>query len=130
MPRTVEDVENYLLELDRRYESDGGTLVISGATHDTPIVMRVSPPIVVLRVKIGDLPRQEAAQTRLFRRLLQYNVSDLFHVSYGIDGDCIVLTGALELENLDRNELEAMLSDIDHALARHVPTLRAAAGAN
>ena len=26
----------------------------------------------------------------------------------------MVLTGALELENLDRNELEAVLSDIDH----------------
>ncbi len=40
----------------------------------------------------------------------------------------MVLTGALELENLDLNELEAVLSDIDLALARHVPTLHELAG--
>ena len=128
MPRTAEDVENYLLRLDRRFENDGGTIVIAGATHDTPIAMRVSPPIVVLRVKIGPVPLDESRQTRLFRKLLQYNVTELFHVSYGIDGDTVVLTGALELENLDLNELEAVLSDVDMALTRHVPTLREAAG--
>jgi len=49
------------------------------------------------------------------------------HVAYGLEGDTIVLSAALELENLDLNELEALLSDVDLALARHVPTLREAA---
>jgi hypothetical protein len=45
------------------------------------------------------------------------------HASYGIEAGTVVLSAALELENLDMNELEAILSDIDLALARHVPVL-------
>jgi hypothetical protein len=126
MPRTAEDVENYLLQLDRRFEVDGGTLWLESA--GTTVAVRVSPPIVALRVVIGSVPTDEALRASLFRKLLEYNASDLMHISYGIDHDTVVLSGALELENLDINELEAVLSDIDLALARHVPSLREAAG--
>jgi hypothetical protein len=127
MPRTAEDVENYLLKLDRRFENDAGTFVVSGP-DGTPIALRVAPPIVAVRVRIGPVPAEAAQQTRLFRRLLEYNATDLMHVSYGVDHDTVVLSTALELENLDLNELEAVLSDVDLALARHVPSLREAAG--
>jgi hypothetical protein len=126
MPRTVEDVENYLHQLDRRFDSDGGIFVIAGP-EGTPIALQVSPPIVAVRVSIGAVPQEEARQVRLFRKLLQYNATDLMHVSYGVDGDQVVLSAALELENLDLNELEALLSDVDLALARHVPALSEAA---
>ena len=62
-------------------------------------------------------------------RLLEYNATDLMHVSYGIEGETVVLSAALALENLDLNELEATLSDVDLALARHVPVLYEAANA-
>jgi hypothetical protein len=124
MPRTVEDVENYLLQLDRRFENDGGTYLISAESHDQPpIALRVAPPIVAIRVAITEVPDAEH-QSALFRRLLEYNATDLMHVSYGIDNGTVVLSAALELENLDLNELEAALSDVDLALARHVPVLR------
>ena len=122
MPRTVEDVENYLLQLDRRFENDGGTFLLAGANGT--IALRVAPPIVAVRVTIGAVPTDQGQQARIFRKLLQYNASDLMHVAYGVEGDTIVLSAALELENLDLNELEALLSDVDLALARHVPTLR------
>lgn len=127
MPRTVEDVENYLMQLDRRFESDGGTFFISGP-EGTPIALRVAPPIVAVRVRIGTTPGDEASQLRLYRKLLELNATDLMHVAYGVEGDQVVLSAALELENLDLNELEALLSDVDLALARHVPALREAAG--
>jgi Tir chaperone protein (CesT) family len=127
MPRTAEDVENYLLQLDRRYVNDGGTYLLEGPGATT--AMRVSPPIVAFRVAIGKVPEDEAQRMRFFRKLLEYNASDLMHISYGVDGEHVVLSGALELENLDINELEAVLSDIDLALARHVPALHEAAGA-
>jgi hypothetical protein len=127
MPRTAEDVENYLLQLDRRYVNDGGTYLVDGT--GATIAMRVSPPIIAFRVVIGSVPAEEPQKTRLFHQLLEYNATDLMHISYGVDGDTVVLAGALELENLDLNELEAVLSDIDLALARHVPTLHQAAGA-
>jgi hypothetical protein len=130
MPRTAEDIENYLLQLDRRFErsddSSAATFLIhsAGAT----VALRVSAPIAALRVIIGLAPAEEQRRLALFRQLLEYNVNDLMHVSYGLHGEQVVLSGALELENLDMNELEAALSDIDLALARHVPTLHVLAG--
>ena len=130
MPRTVEDVENYLLQLDRRFENDGGTYLISAESHDQPLIaLRVAPPIVAIRVAITQVPAEQVHQTALFRRLLEYNATDLMHVSYGIDNGTVVLSAALELENLDLNELEAALSDVDLALARHVPVLHGVAHA-
>lgn len=129
MPRTAEDVENYLLQLDRRFESNAGTFVITGPADRPPIALRVAPPIVAVRVSIGKVPADANHQSKLFRRLLEYNASDLLHVSYGIEGDNVVLSAGLELENLDLNELEATLSDVDLALARHVSVLRDIASA-
>ena len=64
MPRTVEDVENYLLQLDRRYEIDGGTYLISAESHDQPpIALRVAPPIVAIRVAITQVPAEQDHQT-------------------------------------------------------------------
>jgi hypothetical protein len=151
MPRTAEDVENYLLQLDRHFEKDGATLVVP--TAGAPIAILVTPPIVALRVDIGSVPRDEARLAPFYRKLLEYNATDLMHVSYGLDTsrhsplptgqvgghpqtpagsrhtpERVVLSGALELENLDVNELEAALSDIDLALARHVPVLHDLAG--
>jgi hypothetical protein len=129
MPRTAEDVETYLLQLDRRFENDAGTFVLSTGSAGTPVAVRVAPPIVAVRVTIGPVPKDPEHQRVMFKRLLEYNASDLMHVAYGIEGDTVVLSAALELENLDLNELEATLSDVDLALARHVPTLREAARA-
>lgn len=126
MPRTAEDVENYLLTLDRRFENDGGTFLINGS-DGTLIALRVAPPVVAVRVNIGAAPKDDAHRLRLFTKLLQYNATDLMHVAYGVEGDNVVLSAGLELENLDINELEALLSDVDLALARHVPHLREAA---
>jgi hypothetical protein len=129
MPRTAEDVENYLLQLDRRFEDDEGTYLVTGGEGSTPIAIRVAPPIVAIRVVIGPVPEDSAHQTRIFRQLLEYNATDLMHISYGVADGNVVLSAALELENLDINELEATLSDVDLALAQHVPSLYEAAKA-
>lgn len=129
MPRTREDVETYLYQLDRRFEEQHGTLLVSTGATSPPIAIQVVPPIVVFRVTIGDIPGDEAHRLRLYQRLLEYNASDLMHSSYGIEGNSVVLSGALALDNLDVNELEATLSDIDLALMRHVPGLFEAARA-
>ncbi len=123
MPRTVEDVENYLLRLDRRFENDGGTFLVSGGPNGPTIAVRVAPPIVAVRVAICPTPPDADHQAALYRRVLEYNATDLMHASYGIEEGTVVLSAALELENLDLNELEAVLSDIDLALARHITTL-------
>ncbi|HTV21524.1 MAG TPA: hypothetical protein VMG12_22705, partial [Polyangiaceae bacterium] len=53
----------------------------------------------------------------------ELNASGLLHAAFGIESGQIVLTAALELQNLDMNELEAVLADLDVALAEHVPNL-------
>lgn len=123
MPRTTEDVETYLLQLDRRFELDQGTYVLSAGQGTPPIAVRVVPPIVAIRVAIGAVPEDRQHQVRLFHKLLEFNASDLIHASYGIENGTVVLSAALELDNLDQNELEAALSDIDLALARHISIL-------
>jgi hypothetical protein len=73
---------------------------------------------------VGLLPRlSEGATARYLRRLLELNASGLLHAAFALEGDQIVLTAALELQNLDANELAAVLADLDMALGEHVPGL-------
>lgn len=129
MPRTREDVETYLYQLDRRFEDQHGTLLVSTGADSPPIAIQVAPPIVVFRVAIGTVPEDPTHRLRLFQRLLEHNASDLMHSSYGVEGGQVILSGALALDNLDINELEATLSDMDLALVRHLPGLFEAARA-
>ena len=109
--------------MGRRFENDHGTYVISGGEGKQPIAIRVVPPIVAVRLAIGPVPTDTEHQVRLFRRLLEYNATDLMHAAYGIEDHTVVLSSALPLENLDLNELDATLSDVELALTRHIPTL-------
>ena len=123
--RTEQDVEAYLLRLKRRYrsiDSQPGTFLVATSGGMPSCIVRVDPPLVVVRVHIGDAP-PERDQQALFRLLLELNAQRLVHASYGLDGNTIVLSSALELENLDFNELEATLDEIDVALAEQVPDL-------
>jgi hypothetical protein len=122
--RTVKDVEAYLGRLNRSFkalESEPGTFLVSSGDKYPPVAIRVDPPIVLIRVHIGDAPK--ADEMELFRKLLQFNARGLVHASYGLEENRIVLSSALELENLDFNELEATLDEIDLALAQQVPVL-------
>ncbi len=125
MPRNAQDVENYLLALNRNYEGSEGSFVVSAGADAPPIALMVDDTIVAVRVDIGKLPSDPTRQNALFRQLLRYNASDLVHASYALEeNDEIVLSAGLVLDNLDQNELAGVLSDIDIALARHVAKLR------
>ncbi len=121
--RSAKDVEAYLTRLNRQFhqvDGESGTYIIP--SDGTQIALRVDPPLVVLRVHIGDA-KEGDGDSALYRRLLQLNARGLVHASYGIDDNRIVLSAALELENLDFNELEATLDEIDIALAQQLPEL-------
>jgi len=124
--RTEKDVEAYLLRLNRRFRTvDGqpGTFLVEAAADQPPVAMRVAPPLVVVRVLIGDV-KDAADQAALFKQLLELNAKQLVHASYGLDEGRIVLSSALELENLDFNELQATLDEIDVALAQRLIGLK------
>jgi Tir chaperone protein (CesT) family len=125
MIQSNEDLEGYLLRLERRFErAEDGTYLLSMGTDRPLVALRVAAPVLVAQVDIGQAPADDVAGAVLFRKLLVLNATALVHAAYGIEGQKIVLSAALELKNLDLNELEAVLADLDMALANQVPTLR------
>lgn len=125
MIRTSDDLEAQLGRLGRRYERlPDGTFVLSLGPGQPPAAVLLVPPVLVVQVSVGSAPKDQAAAAPLFRKLLELNASALLHSAFGLEGDQIVLAAALELDNLDLNELEAVLADIDVALGEHIPVLR------
>jgi hypothetical protein len=127
---TREDIESFLDRLsseDASYtEVEPGLWVVRpGGALDIEIVVHYSPPVVVLRVKVMDLPADETRVATLSRQLLQWNASDLVHGSYGIERESIVLTEALELAHLDYEEFLAAYEGMTLALASHLRELGA-----
>jgi hypothetical protein len=123
---TREDVQSWLDRLE------GGTVAVQELepnlwvvrTGDgAEVVVHYAPPVVILRVRVMELPGSEPRRSELFRQLLELNARELVHGSYGLEGDHIVLTDALELENLDFSEFEASFDSITLALATHLGAL-------
>jgi hypothetical protein len=125
---TQDDIVTFLDRLDSTgatytQVSDGIWNVKPGGDLDVGVVVSVSGPVVVLRVKVMDLPKDEKKLGSLFRRLLELNASDLLHGSYGIQDNAIVLTEALELGHLDYEEFQASYESITLSLASHIREL-------
>jgi hypothetical protein len=125
---TREEIESFLDRLASEGASyteiePGLWIVKPGGMLDADVVVNYSPPVVLLRVKVMDLPRTEKAVADLSRRLLEINASDLVHGSYGIEGDKVVLTEALELSHLDFEEFLASFEGMTLALASHLREL-------
>ena len=98
-------------------------LGVARTPDDAEAVVHFAPPVVILRVRVMELPASEPRRSELFRQLLEYNARELVHGSYGLEGDHVVLTDTLELENLDFSEFEASFDSITLALASHLTTL-------
>jgi type II secretory pathway component PulL len=123
---TREDIQSWLDRLD------GGGLTVAEiepnlwlarTADDAEVVVHFAPPVVILRVRVMELPESEPRRSELFRQLLEYNARELVHGSYGLEGNHVVLTDTLELENLDFSEFEASFDSITLALASHLATL-------
>lgn len=124
MVSSLEDVEALLRRLDRSFQKVDDTLLVPLGINQPPAAIRFSAPVLVLQVEIGPVPNSDAAQLGMFKKLLELNGEALLHAGYALMGNTIVLVSALELANLDQNELEAVLADFDLALAEHVAVLR------
>ena len=103
--------------------SDGIWNVRPAGSLDFGVVVHYSPPVVVLRVNVMELPANGTQRGALQHRLLELNASDLLHGSYGIQKDEVVLTEALELEHLDFDEFLSAYESITLALASHIREL-------
>ena len=123
---TKEDVQSFIDRLD------GGSLETTELSaglwrvksqNGAEVVIHYAPPVVLLRMRVMEPPAEAAKRTGLYQKLLEFNATDLLHGSYGLEGDHVVLTDALELENLDFSEFEASFDSMTLALAQHLGAL-------
>ena len=125
---TRDDIEGFL----DRIAAEGATykeiepglwVVRPGGALEVDFIVHHNPPVVVIRVKVMELPAINGKVASLYRRLLEMNATDLVHGSYGISDGSIVLTEALELEHLDYEEFLSSYESMTLALATNLREL-------
>jgi hypothetical protein len=83
------------------------------------VVASLLPPVVVLRIRVMEQPRDPKRRAELHQRLLELNAADLLHGAYGLEGGHVVLTDTLALDGLDYRAFEASYDAMTLALATH-----------
>jgi CesT_Tir_1 len=127
---TREDLESFLIRMDQEYhEVDEAMYLVQGRNSGLPVVVHYSPPLLLIRMKLMDLPEASNGALDLYRMLLELNATDVVHGSYGIEDGELILSDTLELETLDFHELQASLESIEMAATGHMARIRALAGA-
>jgi len=120
--KTRDDIESFLIQMNVGHEElEQGMWVIRAPDGGTPVVVQYEPPVAVLRLKFMDLPaeRDDVRFASFYRRLLELNATEIVHGSYGIEGDEVVISDALELETLDFHELRSSYESIMLAASSH-----------
>jgi len=102
------DPTTWILNLDNRYSSQ--------------VIIKVEDPIVLFSLPIGVIGAQVDNRETLYRTLLELN-DDFLHNSYAINGSRLVLSAALQTENLDANEFQAVIDDLTLNLDNHLEKL-------
>ncbi len=116
--KTAADIQAYLLNMNMESEEPReGTWVIAAVDGAQNFVITLAGPVIVFRVKVMEIPRHNREE--LYRTLLELNATEMRHGAYGIEGDAVVISDALQLENLDYNEFAATVDDITLAVASH-----------
>jgi hypothetical protein len=124
--RSVEDVERYLKDNEINYSDLGGGMYLvdvhTALSHS--LVIKVEPPVVVFRLRAGEIPAPgSVGREAYFESLLRLNGTALLHASFSLGDDGVYLTAALPLDNLDSNELQAVIDDMSIAVSQHLPGL-------
>lgn len=119
-------IEGYLIRSGITYETlgDGMWMVHDEFDNVDNIVVTLSPPMVLFRVKLMDLPDDSGTHEALFRKLLELNTSSMVSGAYGIDGNAIVALETLQAENLDLNEFQAAIDGLTIAITEHYDELK------
>ena len=119
-----EDLESYLLRMGVEYDELDENMWLLKPSETAGVVVNFTPPVVLLRLKVMELPRSgDGLLAPFYRRLLELNASDIVHGSYGIEENDVVLSDALELEDLDYSELRSSYESMVMAATSHVQEL-------
>ncbi len=127
---TRDDLESYLIRMDADFdEVDDGMFLIRTDNGGAPIVVHHSEPLLLVRMKVMDLPADQHDLGGLYETLLRLNATDVIHGAYGIEAGELILSDTLQLGNLDFDELRASLESVQIAASSHVSRIQALAGA-
>ncbi len=126
---TREDLESFLIRMHVEYEEvDEGMFLVRGSNSGFPAVVHYSAPLLLIRMKVMDLPEAGEDDLELYKTLLELNATDVVHGAYGIEEGELILSDTLELETLDFHEIRASMESIELAAAGHMERLRQLAG--
>lgn len=126
---TIEDVESFLIRMDLDWEEvDQGMYLVQGRNSGLPMVVHHADDLLLIRLKVMDMPEDGPSETGLYRMLLELNATDVVHGAYGIEDGELILSDTLELETLDLHELQASMESIELAAASHMEKIRSLAG--
>ena len=120
---TQNDVEIYLDDCGYPFEAidEGMWRVESPDNNVDNIILRYADPILFLRVKLAKVPQKN--REAFYERLLQLNAG-LNHGAFAITDEDVILADALEVENLDRNELQASVDSLGFTVAQYYGELK------
>jgi hypothetical protein len=119
--KTAQDLESYILRVGAPAERiDNGIWIVKLEGHEN-LAISIAGPVVAFRLKVMDLPAGE--REALYHTLLSLNTTEMVHGAFGLEGNAVVIVHALELENLDFNEFQAVIDDMTMAVAKHYPFL-------
>ena len=124
-----EDLESFLIRMDMEYEElEEGMYLVRSRNGGVPLVAHRLPPVLLLRMKVMDLPADDGS-AELYRLLLELNATDVVHGSYGIEEDELILSDTLQLETLDFHEIRASVESMQLAASDHLEQIRGLVGA-
>lgn len=127
---TREDLESFFIRMDVEYEEvDQGMYLVRGRNSGLPLVIHYSDNLLLIRMKVMELPEHKENALELYHTLLKLNASDIVHGAYGIEENELILSDTLELETLDFLELQASVESMEMAASGHMERIKALAGA-
>jgi hypothetical protein len=119
--KSREDIESYLMKAGLPYEQLQPEMWNVKPEGNENLLISIAGPVVVFRIKVMDLPA--GGREKLYETLLRLNTTDMVHGAFGIEGSAVVIIHALQLENLDFNEFQAVIDDVSMAISKHYPVL-------
>ena len=124
-----EDLESFLIRMDLDYEEvDEGMFLTRTESSGTPMVVHHADALLLIRMKVMDMPEETESSKDLYRTLLELNATEIVHGAYGIENGDLILSDTLELETLDFHELQASMESIGLAAVTHMEKIRSLTG--
>jgi hypothetical protein len=121
---TQNDIEIYLDDSGYPFEKVDDSLwrVESPDNNVDNIILSYAEPIIMFRINLMKVPKNN--REAFYERLLQLNATEIPHGAFGIEDDNVVMIDTLQLENLNRNELQASVDSLAFTVAQYYNELK------